>query len=282
VSLLSAKQRELIRTAVLAVLVSVFAAGAAPAQQTSTDRMALDWRACMDDAEAVFTAPLHWNAGQWAVAALVAASTAAAYTQDETVRDGLAGPRASGIPEPWNAVGDYYGSGIVGGVTGAAMYAGGLAFDDEWTRVTGRMVLQSISYAAAANYLLKMLLGRARPYTGEGPSAFHFFRTDNAHLSLPSGHATQAFALSSTLAARIGSPFASAGLYGLALITVSQRLITDMHWFSDTVLGSAMGVAIGLAVVHLEEQRVSSGDAAPPPVAVMHPHQPLLSWTLQF
>lgn len=246
------------------------------------DRLSHDWRAAVDDAAVVFSAPAHWDAGQWAVAGLVAGAAAVAVTQDESVRNWSQDQRSDSDLDRWLKVGDYYGGGVVGAVTGAAMYGGGMAFDDEWTRVTGRMVLQSILYAGAVNSAMKMLLGRARPYSGEGAGAFHLFRIDNDHLSMPSGHCTQAFALSSTLSARIDHPAAYAALYALAAVTAAQRIVDDKHWLSDTIVGSALGVAVGLAVVHLEDERVGASPSQIPISAGMHPHLPLFRWTMSF
>ena len=44
----------------------------------------------------------------------------------------------------------------------------------------------------------------------------------------------------------------------MASLTAFQRIYSDKHWFSDTILGAALGTVIGLKVVKLHEENTSS------------------------
>ena len=83
------------------------------------------------------------------------------------------------------------------------------------------------------------------------------FESDFKETSLPSGHTSTAFTAATILSNRIDNMYASVALYSLASLTALQRIYVDRHWFSDTILGAALGTAIGLKVVKLHEENAS-------------------------
>ncbi len=261
----------------------LLSASALPAQDAGTGALVdHDVDVFLQDAADIFTAPGSWDGGDWLNVGIVAAATAGAYLIDEDVRAWSLDNQVAGRKD-WLAVADLYGSGLVSGAAGALTYAGGLVFDDEWTRVTGRMILQSLIYSGIINQLGKRLFGRARPFTGEGRGAFRFLRNDYPHKAFPSGHATASFALSSTLARRVGCLPFSIFLYTLSTATVLQRIDADKHWLSDTVLGAAIGAFIGIAVVQMEEEREASASARVLPLAAgARGHVPLFRVAVGF
>jgi membrane-associated phospholipid phosphatase len=121
-------------------------------------------------------------------------------------------------------------------------------------------VVQSLAYAGALTTALKIVIGRHRPYLNDGSQAYDSFTGNDGYYSLPSGHTTVAFAISSSLAADIDNPYATVGLYGIAALTAVSRMYVDRHWLSDTFLGAAIGTACGYGVVHLHD--AGWGDAS--------------------
>src|SRR5438552_649136 len=103
-------------------------------------------------------------------------------------------------------LGNFYGTGIPGGVVIIGLYTGGLIFDAPGVRLAGRHVAQSLLYAGLTTTVLKIVIGRHRPDAGDGPQAYSPFKGSDEFHSLPSGHATVAFAISSSLAADIDNP----------------------------------------------------------------------------
>ena len=253
------------------------------AQESGSAAVDHDLDVFVQDAADIFSSPADFDARDWWTAGAILAATAGAYLVDDDVRRVATEYREGGVDEYWR-LGDWYGGGAFAAGLGAVTYGGGLAFDDEWTRVTGRMILQSQVYSTAVTHLLKILTGRARPDRGECKSSFTGFVIDEEYWAFPSGHATSAFALSSTLSRRVGSLPLSILLYALATGTVVQRIVADRHWFSDTVLGAAIGTVIALAVVQLEEarERAAGEDANVPLSAGMQPHRPLLQYSISF
>ncbi len=235
----------------------------------------------VQDAADIFTSPGDFTSDDWLKVGALVAVAAAAYTVDDDVRDWAQDWRT---PE-WDdllAPGDWYGNGLFNSGFAIGMYAGGLISDDEWTRVTGRTLLQSQMYSALASQLLKFTIGRARPDMNEGKHSFNPFVFDMDYHSHPSGHATSAFAFSTTLSRRVGNVPFSVLLYALSSLTVLQRIESDRHWLSDTIVGSVLGTVIGIAVVQAEERREQEEAERLPIMAGFSPHRPLYGVTLSF
>ncbi len=91
--------------------------------------------------------------------------------------------------------------------------------------------------------LLKNILGRARPKYFEklGPIEFQPFTFDHSFASFPSGHATTAGAMAGVLA--FVWPGARVPLFIAGAWIASTRFLIGAHYFSDTVVGCAIGVA---------------------------------------
>lgn len=129
--------------------------------------------------------------------------------------------------------------------------------------MSGDRRLQDASYTALeavilANFVtnsLKSLFGRARPWQGEGSDSFRVF---SGNRSMPSGHATTAFASLTPFALYYGG-VAGGGLFVLATTTAFSRIATNAHWFSDVVAGSLIGFSTGwfLTRRHARQTRVT-------------------------
>jgi membrane-associated phospholipid phosphatase len=118
---------------------------------------------------------------------------------------------------------------------------------------------EAIAVAGATTTLLKGFAGRARPFvsTDTNPTDFHFGRGFNKgnFQSFPSGHATAAFALASTVTSEsqrwwphqtwIVGPVT----YGAATLVGFSRMYNNAHWASDVVLGAAIGTFGGIKIV---------------------------------
>jgi membrane-associated phospholipid phosphatase len=112
--------------------------------------------------------------------------------------------------------------------------------------------LQFIFFAVALSNLvteiLKYVIGRGRPFvSGEG-DVFHFshFAGSPAYSSLPSGHATTAFALAMAVSAVWPQARAAMAIY--ALIIAVSRLVLLAHHPSDVVAGAMVGIVVTVFV----------------------------------
>ncbi|WP_018600448.1 phosphatase PAP2 family protein [Mycobacterium sp. 155] len=131
-----------------------------------------------------------------------------------------------------------------------------------WRRrsaLTALTVIGTVSGAAAAGALIKLLVGRPRP-----PLILR--ETVEQGYSFPSGHVTAAAALFGIAAVMIGGrsrilqPLL-AGIGGVAVCLVAlSRIYLGVHWLSDVVAGALLGaVAVCLATAALHIDRWCRG-----------------------
>jgi PAP2 superfamily len=159
-------------------------------------------------------------------------------------------------------IGEGLGRPIYGSILSGLLYATGLLTSNNHIKATGQMLAEGILTNGIYTQLFKITMGRARPYTGESNTEidifeFEFEKEEN---SLPSGHTSTAFTVATVLSKRIDNIYASVALYSLASLTAYQRVYTDVHWFSDTILGAALGTFIGLKIVKLHEQGLAENE----------------------
>jgi hypothetical protein len=203
-----------------------------------------DIKISFEDGIRTFTSPLHFDTKDGLTALGVLTTTALLFTVDDETRDFFA-KQKSDFNDHLSDAGYFYGTIYPTLIVGGGLYTYGLFGKDEYTRVTGRMAFESVAIAGLITTLTKSLLGRHRPYNNDGSFVFKGPTFNDNFLSMPSGHATVAFALSTTLANRFHNVFASIGLYTLAGITALSRIYEDKHWASDVFLGSAIGYFVG-------------------------------------
>jgi membrane-associated phospholipid phosphatase len=99
------------------------------------------------------------------------------------------------------------------------------------------------AFAEAAAFGLKLLTDRARPPLAD--PAIQALVTLPESASFPSGHAATAFAAATAVA--LLHPRLRAPLLALAAVVALSRVYLGVHFWSDVLVGSALGVAVGLA-----------------------------------
>lgn len=131
--------------------------------------------------------------------------------------------------------------------TAGLFAAGGLVFDNnKHVRTSFRMV-EALAFTQILTGLLKESIGRARPFTGEGPHDADLMEFTNTHAerSMPSGHTSRIFAAASLVAYQYDAWWVKTSAYGLATSAGLQRIESGKHWFSDVALGAALGYFVG-------------------------------------
>ncbi len=116
----------------------------------------------------------------------------------------------------------------------------GLVTDNDAVLTAGERAAMSIAVSAVIEGAAKYTISRRRPKFASGWDDFEYF---DSYSSMPSGHATVAFALAKSLSDDINRDWASYGLYSLAVASSVARLVDNMHWLSDLALGAAVGYA---------------------------------------
>lgn len=130
--------------------------------------------------------------------------------------------------------GNAYGSSLnaLGVVTG--IWVLGRVTDRPLLQATASDLARSLLLANAMVVPLKQVVGRWRP-------------DHSNRRSFPSGHAANAFAMSTALARRYGMR-AGVPCYALAALTPLARIQGRHHYLSDVVAGGVLGMAAGWAV----------------------------------
>ncbi len=130
---------------------------------------------------------------------------------------------------------------------------------DIGTRKIAYEIGQASIYAGVLSFVLKLAIGRSRPYLNEGTTHFTPFASilSQDNKSMPSGHSTVAFVLSTVLSRNIKSPILKVLVYLPAALTLFSRVYQDQHWASDTFAGAALGFFVATWVVDQHENHNS-------------------------
>ncbi len=140
----------------------------------------------------------------------------------------------------------------------AALSAYGFIFKNEKVKTTTLLASQAFITTAVIQTGLKNLTSRERPLyidpeSGKRRGRFHgpFYGSSNDFRSLPSGHATAAFAAATVYAMEykksVWIPIIS---YTSASLISLSRLTENKHWATDVLLGAAIGYLGGRQVVN--------------------------------
>lgn len=204
------------------------------AAQPAAARSAGDY---LGDVRDYALAPLHWDADDWSRAGIAAAAVAAAYSVDGRVREHFV---AGGVPAGRDPHSLRDAAPLLALTAGT--YAIGKLRHDDGTASIGVDMAEATALGLLSSTVLKAATGRDRPNETVSRSAW-----GEGGDSFPSGHATAAFAAAQVFVDRM--PREAWGwrvlAYGLAGATVYARLDGNVHWFSDTVAGAALGMATG-------------------------------------
>ena len=203
--------------------------------------------------------PSKWDGGDWLKLGVVSAATFLIIeTADQPIRTEVLKDRRyyKSFPIEFGRMwGELYAPVVL--FSGFAAFS--LITDDIGTRKIAYEIGQASLYAGAVNFLLKMAIGRARPFMEEGATSFHPFASifvqDNH--SLPGGHSTAAFVLSTVISRNVKPVWLKALVYLPAALTFVSRVYQDQHWASDDLMGAALGYFIATWVVDQHEKKES-------------------------
>lgn len=101
----------------------------------------------------------------------------------------------------------------------------------------------SLVLALAICFVIKVVLARYRPveYFTHGFYGFHGLSFKHPFNSLPSGHATAAFAGLMAIARLIKKPIFTVACILIAVAIAASRLVIDAHYLTDVILGGYIG-----------------------------------------
>lgn len=178
------------------------------------------------------------------------------------INNGLHGPINDRLIGSWTVLGE---TGVLAVVL--AVTIAWLGRDNLW-RDLGYAVVTFIA-AMLLVRLLKGAIDRPRPLSdlaaliASGAVSVHVLFEPLRQFSMPSGHATLAFA-SATALARLHRRYAALFLGAAGLVALS-RIYVGAHFPSDVVVGALLGTAVALGTHQLWYGRRKPVDTAPGP-----------------
>ena len=202
----------------------------------------------LEDTKLYFTAPLRWDGQDWLYFGGALLAVGASHEFDARVRTHFATPNDSRLNgADRNAVRDALPA--VALVAGTALYAGFIGDSDGYRETWA--LLEAGVFSTVTGEVLSLAAGRERPDATSAPNQWR-----QGGDSFPSVHASAAFA--------IGTVFAESGNdeyrwirriigYGVAAGTSYIRVRENVHWLSDTVAGSALGIATARFVLNRQD-----------------------------
>ena len=229
-------------------------AGKVSAQQNDfVQTVGNDFGFFIKSGEHIVTQPFSGNSQFWRDASLTLAGTVALFFADNTLRD-FSIRNQSTTADRIFSFDKFYGN-IYSVALSSFIYGAGLVTHQDKLRITGLKAVTAIFYSTAFTYLLKTGIGRHRPYLENGNATFSPFSIDNDFNSLPSGHTTVAFALSTVLADAVDNTALKILFYTTAGLTAASRIYHDQHWLSDVFLGAVIGYSTAKAVDEFGKQK---------------------------
>ncbi|MBZ0200293.1 MAG: phosphatase PAP2 family protein [Ignavibacteriaceae bacterium] len=200
------------------------------------------------------SSPFHYSGNDFLALGSVAGGTAVLFSIDKNVRS-FSQLKKTIFNNKLFITDKYYGSGYTLLIPGG-LYAYGLIAGDSGIRKLGLHVSEALIYSGLIATVLKAATGRRRPYAGDSQFFFKPLQISNDELlSLPSGHTTVAFAVSTVMADHLDNSYWKIFWYGAAGWVAASRVYNNAHWASDVFLGSAIGYFTGSFITNLDKKK---------------------------
>lgn len=214
----------------------------------------LNFRQFRSETEDFFKQPSKWSSKEWSIVGLTATSTLLLMQFDEEVRDQVLMTRENinNLPAELGRIwGEPYNTLLIGGVNALS----GVLNNIYMNKKVAFEIYQSAIYTGLTTMLLKTIFGRSRPYTNEGSFSFSPINfSGDDEWSLPSGHTSLGFSLSTVLSENSKNDWMKVLYYVPALLTAYSRVYQDKHWLSDVFLGAVIGYTIGKWTVKIHKK----------------------------
>ena len=191
----------------------------------------------------LFSAPLRFDTQDWIIFSSTLGLTAASTFADDDIRT-LAIRNNSSFGNSFFKIDDIYHIEFMA-TSIAGIYIYGLASKNSEFQNLGLRLTEVTFYAGSITLLTKFMFGRERPTNQENQTNFKPFNSSRNFSSLPSGHTTLAFAYSTVMASVYDNFFWKFAWYSLAVLVGTARIYHNAHWFSDVLLGGAIGYFVG-------------------------------------
>jgi membrane-associated phospholipid phosphatase len=200
-----------------------------------------------------YTAPLRYNSDDWIKLSSVVGVVALSSIADREIKSFSQRNQSSLSNDIFNADKYYSTEFAIGSVI--ALYGYGLIDNNNPVRRLAVKLTEASFLAGSITLVTKVVAGRGRPYKQNSNYCTNPFTFDNDYNSFPSGHTTLAFAYSTVMANEVDNVFWKVGWYSLAGLVGYSRIYHNQHWFSDVLMGAAIGYFSGEFVINHSDQK---------------------------
>ena len=250
------KMKKIFLTFLISILCGYNLFAQNPVLKDSTSALKYNFSQFGDESWRFIKSPGKWNGGDFLKIGLVgAAAFVIIETADTPIRNVVLKNNQNYYHSAPVELGRMFGE-----LYSPVVFFGGFAIhslitNDIKTRKIAYEIGQASIYAGVINYILKLAIGRARPYLNEGPTTFHPFAAlfNQDDHSMPGGHSTAAMVISTVLSRNAKPTWLKILAYVPAALTFASRVYQDQHWTSDDLVGAAFGYFIASWVVDQHE-----------------------------
>ena len=134
------------------------------------------------------------------------------------------------------------------GAIPAAGYLWSLVNYAPQARETGLLTGEALANSLFVNEVFKITFRRDRPMVNN--AAGNFFSSSVSDSSFPSNHSVAAWSMAAVVASEYPGWLTRSAVYGLAATVSVSRVLSEQHFPSDVLIGSATGWLIGRYVYH--------------------------------
>lgn len=233
------------------------------------------------DQFSIWSSPFHLQFSDWIWAAPALAAGGAFVASDSW----LSRQVPTGAIAHSRTLSNYGVATLVGGA-GSLFLWGKMAHRDHAAEA-GYLATEAAVNAAMADFALKSIFRRQRPYDGNGAGRFF-----GGGSSFPSEHAAVSWAIAGVVAHEYPGPVTKLLSYGLATAVTIARVTGKEHFPSDVVVGGALGYFVAQQVYRrrrdpevstgswgsLVETHPAAGEKVRSPQRMGSPDVPLDSW----
>jgi len=204
----------------------------------------------------IITAPIHFDRQDWRNTGLTLAGTILFFNIDKPIQQ-LALNNHNPIHNVLFKIDRIHGNKYDLYLAGS-IYTFGIITQKPAIRKAGLNAAEAYLFSGAITGIGKVLFGRKRPYASDSPLFFSpFHLTENRYHSLPSGHTTVSFAVSTVMAKSWDNIGWKVFWYGNAGLVAASRIYHNQHWFSDTFLGAIVGYSVANYIVNSTPEKTS-------------------------
>ncbi len=211
------------------------------------------FKGILTDTGYIATSPWRWDEEDWTTASLVVGATGAVFFLDDEIRSFFQDNKNSAT-DHIESIFEPFGNAAFTIPALMGLYVYGRYGENERLERTALLAVESVLVTGLFSAALKGVVGRQRPFSGEGSDIFEPFSTGKN--SFPSGHTSSAFAVATVVANEYEEvPLIKPISYGIATMTALARVHGDRHFASDVIFGAALGYFISKAILKLHSNK---------------------------